>query len=357
MSEFVYRSGRLPEGNYLVELELGTESRPSSTTVWSQGRRLMLEEVAVPAGQAARRTIAVELRSPALAPVPPNAPGGSAVALHEEEAGAPDWASELRLAFRGSAPAARVAQLRPAPELPTIFLAGDSTVCDQGEPYASWGQVLPLYVGPGALVGNHAESGETLKSFISSHRLAKLLERIKAGDYLIIQFCHNDQKSEWPQTYAAVGSTYEAYLRAYIEEARLRGATPILATAPQRRRFDGSGRQENTHGPYPDAVRALAAEEGLLLIDLELASRRLYEALGPEASRAAFAVAGDETHHGLYGARELAKCVARDLAASGLPIAAQIAPGLESFDPAHPDPPPMRDAAPDEAAAERPRGY
>jgi len=328
------------EGNYLVRIALGDPEGPSSTDVLSGTRRLMLEGVAVPAGGREERAIAVNVRSPGLAPPPPNAPGGARVLLAEEEEGSPGWQPRIALSFEGRAPAVLAVEAEPA-DLPTLYLAGDSTVADQPGPmYASWGQMLPLFLGPGIAVANHARSGETLKSFISSLRLAKVLERMRPGDYFLVQFCHNDQKKEWPQTYAEAGSTYEAYLRAYIEEARARLATPILATAPQRRRLGPDGRARNTHGPYPDAVRELASREGLVLVDLEAASRSLYEALGPELSRAAFAVSGDETHHGLYGARQLAKFVARELGRSGLPLAACADPAVSLYDPARPDPPP-----------------
>lgn len=322
-----------PEGNYLVKVEGRGGGR-----VWAESRRLMLE---LPGeGRAGAASFAVNVRSPRLDPVPPNAPGGSEVALGAEESASPDWDGALSLSFQGSW---EVESVEAAPAaMPTLYLAGDSTVTDQASgPYASWGQMLPRFIGPGLAVANHAASGETLKSFISSLRLAKVLERMGEGDYLLVQFGHNDQKREWPQTYVEAGTTYKAYLRAYVAEARQRGAIPILATSPQRRRFGPGGRAENTHGPYPDAVRELAAEEGLLLVDFEAASRCLYEALGPERSREAFAVPGDETHHGPYGAYELAKYAASVLLSSGLPLAGEIRPGLglERYDPARPGDP------------------
>jgi lysophospholipase L1-like esterase len=179
---------------------------------------------------------------------------------------------------------------------------------------------------------------------------------MRAGDYLLVQFGHNDQKREWPQTYVEAGTTYKAYLRAYIAEARQRGATPILATPPQRRRFGSGGRVENGHGAYPDAVRELAAEEGLVLVDIEEASRSLYEALGPERSRLAFAVAGDETHHGPYGAGQLAKYVARALRDSGLPLARWASPESYGYDASRPDAPPAAPGPDGRPASPRPRG-
>jgi lysophospholipase L1-like esterase len=330
------------EGNYRLTLTLGGGPEASSTTVLAETRRLMLEHVAADPGEAIARVIAVNVRSPFLAPPPPNAPGGREVVLNERERGSPDWDGFLSLDFEGGAPAAVSVVAEAADELPTLYLAGDSTVCDQASaPYAGWGQVLPLFLGPDLALANHAASGETLKSFISSHRLAKLLERMREGDYLLIQFGHNDQKREWPQTYVDAGTTFKAYLRVYIAEARARGATPILATPPERRKFGPDGRIENSHGPYPQAVRELAAEEGLALVDLEAASRAIYEALGPELSRLALAVPGDETHSSLYGARQLATSVAASLRRSGLPLADSVSAEAGGYDPSRPDPLPV----------------
>src|SRR6185295_9402049 len=106
--------------------------------------------------------------------------------------------------------------------------------------------------------------------------------------YLFIQFGHNDQKKQWPQTYAEAHTTYAAYLRTFIAEARLRGATPVLVTSMQRRLFDAEGKIRNTHGDYPSVVRELAAAEHLALIDLDRMGTVFYEALGPEKSALAF---------------------------------------------------------------------
>ena len=98
--------------------------------------------------------------------------------------------------------------------------------------------MLPRFFGADIAVANHAESGETLKSFVTELRLDKLLSTLKAGDWVMIQFGHNDQKVQWPQTYAEAATTYRAWLRTYIAEMRRRGATPDprdFARAPQFR--------------------------------------------------------------------------------------------------------------------------
>jgi lysophospholipase L1-like esterase len=259
--------------------------------------------------------------------------------MNDRESGLLRWDDKLTLEFDGPAP--RVAALEIAPAaVPVVYLAGDSTVTDQPyEPGASWGQMLPRFL-PGVAVANHAESGETLKSFITELRLAKVLSQIKPGDYLFIQFGHNDEKKSWPQTYVAAHTTYEAYLRAFIAEARLRGATPVLVTPLQRRVFDAAGKIRNTHGDYPQAVRDVAAAEKVPLIDLSRLSATFYEALGPAKSPVAFSAGGkDITHTDNYGAYELAQCVVQGIRDAGLPLAHDISPDFTGFDPAKPDPP------------------
>lgn len=333
-----YFSVAVPEGNYRVSVTFGAPTAASNNTVKAESRQLMLERVDTAPGDFVTRSFFVSVRNPSVPPPEKNAPGGSAVVLNDREIGLLRWDDKLTLEFNGSAPAVREVAIEPA-EVPTVFLAGDSTVTDQGyEPAASWGQMLPRFLGHVA-VANHAESGETLKSFISGLRLAKVLSQLKAGDYLFIQFGHNDEKKSWPQTYVEAHTTYAAYLRVFIAEARLRGATPVLVTPMQRRIFDDHGRIKNSHGDYPAAVREVAAAEHVALIDLEKMSVAFYEALGPARAPLAFNNGGqDVTHHDNYGAYELAKCVVQGIRDARLPLAQVITPDFTGFDPAHPDP-------------------
>ncbi len=347
-------SAALAEGCYEVVVDLGSPDFAASTSVWAECRRLMVRELATGAGELRRARFLVDLRSPTLPPPPPTAPGGSSVILYPEERRNPDWDDLFTLEFSGERPAVGDITIRTVSEPRTVYLAGDSTVTDQLSPaYASWGQMLPCFlssrvdgdnvsklVGSGAeaeaslwSVANHAQSGQTLKSFLTDLRLAKILSRGRAGDLLVIQFGHNDQKDAWPQTYASADRTFKAYLRVYVEEALQRMMKPVLVTSPQRRHFDGAGRIVDSHGAYPDATRSVASEYGIPLIDLEQASRCFYEALGPDDSALAFAP-GDRSHHSPYGAYELARFVAGELDhLSLLSQASQLLP----FDPASPD--------------------
>jgi lysophospholipase L1-like esterase len=335
-----YFSVAVPEGNYRVTVRLGDRTVASSNTVRAESRQLMLEHVATQPNEFATRTFIVNVRNSRIPPPEKNAPGGSAVLLNDRETGLLRWDDKLTLEFNGSAPHLRSLAIEPA-EVPTVFLAGDSTVTDQPhEPGASWGQMLPRFLKPMVAVANHAESGETLKSFISGLRLAKILSQAKAGDTLFIQFGHNDQKKNWPQTYVEAQTTYEAYLRVFIAEARLKGMTPVLVTSMQRRNFDAQNRIKNTHGDYPQAVRDVAREEEVALIDLERMSTTFYEALGPDKSPLAFSNGGkDPTHHNNYGAYELAKAVLQGVRDAKLPLADAIVEDFTGFDPARPDSP------------------
>jgi lysophospholipase L1-like esterase len=330
----------VPEGNHRVTLTFGGGARASRTSVKAEGRRLMLEDVQTRPRRSVERSFIVNVRTPAIPPPPDKAPGGSAVQLTPGERAGPNWDDQLSLEFLGSAAAVRSVEIAPV-EVPTVYLVGDSTVTDQlGEPAASWGQMLTRFLGPGVAVANHAHSGETMKSFITGYRLAKVLSTLKRGDWLLIQFGHNDQKAQWPQTFADAATTYPAYLRVFIAEARLRGATPILISSPERRNFGPTGRIEPSLGAYPEAVRLVAREEGVGLIDLTSMTVAFYEALGPDRAPLAFNDGGrDKTHHNNYGAYEIARMVAAGISAADRRLAGHLLPVARSYDPARPTPP------------------
>lgn len=301
----------LPEGTYRVTVRLGDAARAGDTTVKAEARRLMLRNIATRAGESIERRFLVNIRTPALPPPPLTAPGGSAVRIDARDAGEFTWDEKLTLEFVGQ-PAVQMVRIDPV-DAPTLFLAGDSTVTDQyAEPAASWGQMLPAMLDDTIAVANHAKSGATLKSFLTDLRFDKLLAGMKPGDWLFIQFGHNDQKAQWPQTYADADISYPAWLRAYIAEARRRGAHPVLVTSPERRNFDAQGKIIDTLGAYAAAMRKVAAQAQVPLIDLQADSRAIYEALGPDGAPSAFNDGGkDKTHHNDYGAWLLASAVAQ----------------------------------------------
>ncbi|HKF57048.1 MAG TPA: rhamnogalacturonan acetylesterase, partial [Blastocatellia bacterium] len=243
---------------------------------------------------------------------------------------------KLTLEFRGTHPAIRSLEIKNANNAVTLFVLGDSTVCDQPqEPFNSWGQMLTRFFKPGIAVANHAESGESLKSSLGARRLDKVLSLIKPDDYLFIQYGHNDEKERGEGVGAF--TTYKADLERFVTEARKRGGIPVLITPMHRRTFDSAGKITNSHGDYPEAVRQAAREDNVPLIDLNAMSKSFYEALGPEASKQAFAP-GDGTHHNSYGSYELARCIVEGIKANKLGISKYLVDDVMPFDPSHPDP-------------------
>ena len=324
-----YFSVAVPEGNYNVTVTLGDEAGESNTTVKAELRRLMLERVETRPGKFATRTFTVNVRTPQIST-------GGEVKLKEREQTTEIWAwdEKLTLEFNGSRPAVCAIEIVPV-EVPTIYLLGDSTVCDQPrEPYNSWGQMLTRFFKAGIAVANHAESGESLRSSLGARRLDKVLSTIKRGDYLFIQYGHNDEKERGEGVGAF--TTYKSDLKKFVAGAREHGAIPVLITPVQRRTFDPQGKITNSHGDYPDAVRQLAREENVALIDLNAMSKILYEAWGDEPARKAFAP-NDNTHHDNYGSYELAKCIVEGIKLNQLPIAKYLVTDMPPFDPGHPD--------------------
>jgi lysophospholipase L1-like esterase len=330
----------VPESNYHVTAVLGDPNGACVTTIKAESRRLMIEKAETEAGKTRSVDFVVNVRNFKVPPPPTNAPGGDQVRLNDREAGVLHWDDKLTLEFGNKRPCLDALEIRKVTGIPTVYIAGDSTVTDQPrEPTTSWGQMLTRFFKPEVAVANHAESGETLKSFITGLRLDKILSQIQPGDYLFMQFGHNDMKQNWPQTYVEPFTTHKAYLEVFIAEARRHGAIPVLVTPMQRRNFDANGKIRNTLGDFPESVRRTAAENKVALIDLTKMSIAFYEALGPDKAPLAFSGGRDATHHSSYGAYELAKCIVEGIRANNLPLAKFIVDDYKPFDPAHPDSP------------------
>ncbi len=322
----------LPEGNYHVDVTFGDAADASVTTVKAECRRLMLENVAVAKGASITRSFTVNIRTPAIA-------GGDPVKLKPREKDSLHWDNRLTLEFSGARPAVQSLTIAPATNAVTLFLLGDSTVTDQPrEPFNSWGQMLTQFFKPGLAVANYAESGESLRSSRGARRLAKVLSVIRPGDVAFIQFGHNDQKEKGEGIGAF--TSYKTDLKHYVAELRKRGGQPVPVTSVQRRNFNAEGRIVSNLGDYPEAVRQVAREESVPLIDLHAMSKPLYEALeahGKDYSKKAFAP-GDNTHHNNYGSYQLAKCIVEGIKAAKLDVAKFLVDDFAAFDPAKPDP-------------------
>jgi len=336
-----YFSAQLPEGHYRIMLTLGGNSEGSSTTLKAESRRLMFEDLKTGPGKTITKTIIVDVRTPGII-------DSTKIKLKTRELSYINWDNKLTLEFNGENPCVSAIEIKKADDLPTIFLAGNSTVTDQEyEPWASWGQMFPRFLKSNVVVANFAESGETLLSFKHENRLKKVLSLMKKGDYLFIEFAHNDQKPG--SNHLDPFTTYKAEVKNYIAEARKKGGNVILVTSMNRRRFDENGKIMNTLGDYPEAMRQTAAEEKVPVIDLNAMSKDFYEAMGPENSKKAFVhypantypgqdkALADDTHFNPYGAYELARCIVTSIIQQKLDLVNYLIDPVTLFDPKHPD--------------------
>ncbi|MFI5885900.1 rhamnogalacturonan acetylesterase [Streptomyces sp. NPDC051554] len=201
----------------------------------------------------------------------------------------------------------------------SLYIAGDSTAAQKYSteaPETGWGMALPFFLRKGVEVSNQAVNGRSSKSFVDEGRLDAILAAIRPGDFLLVQFAHNDEKTADPTRYTGPWTTYQDYLRMYIDGARAHGARPLLATPVERRRFDVDGNALPTHGDYPAAMRALAQEERVALLDIEALSLALWQRLGVEETKVYFNwtdTEQDNTHFNPPGAIAVARLVAREL--------------------------------------------
>ncbi|WP_386066167.1 cupin domain-containing protein [Tahibacter sp. UC22_41] len=222
------------------------------------------------------------------------------------------------------------AQPRLAPPL-RIVIAGDSTASDYEAarwPRRGWGQELPGFVDASVEVRNRAQSGRSARSFIEQGWIYDVARDLRAGDLLLIQFGHNDEKADDPARYDEPQQAFPLWLRQYVELARAVGATPVLLTPVARRHFV-AGRAIDRHGPYAQAVRALARREQVALIDLGASSLRWLSGLGEDASRAFYLHVPeqnlrDDTHFHQRGAAAVACLVVQGLREQGLLDAARL---------------------------------
>ncbi len=214
---------------------------------------------------------------------------------------------------------------------PTIYIAGDSTVTDQpaeypynaSSTYCGWGQMFPLYLKEGIAVSNHAQSGSTTAEFMQSNWLV-IRERIKPGDFLVVEFGHNDQKIKE----LAAFEGYIDNLRYYAEAAKALGAKVIFCSPINRIIFEPDGTLKNLLGEYRRAVETAAGESGAVFVDLWTRSTEYMEAAGPEDAWDYFWSDGktrDYTHTNDIGGKVIAKFVAQELLKAGVePIASHI---------------------------------
>ena len=337
------RNIEVPDGNYKVTIVLGSKKKAGKTVVRAENRRLMVDEVATKKGQFKTVEFVVNKRTPEIEK-------GKSVKVKDREKNYNTWDNAINLEFTGAAPAVKEVKIERDTTATTIFLCGNSTVVDQPyEPWASWGQMIPRWFGPEVSISNNAESGLTAASFLGSYRLDKILTMMKKGDYVICEFGHNDQKEKMAGAGAWYNFSYN--LKVFIDKVRAKGGNIIFVTPTQRRRFDDATHSKilETHGDYPDAMRAVAKREGVPVIELHDMTRTFFEALGYENSKKALVhypantfpgqdkPLADNTHFNPYGAYEIAKMVVMGMKQLNLPIVKYLRSDWKDFNPAQPD--------------------
>lgn len=339
-----YTSVQVPDGNYRVTVTFGDKKKAGNTTVRAESRRLFIENENTRKGEIKTISFLVNKRTPRIN-------DRESVRIKDRERTKLNWDDLLTLEVTGDKQLVRQISIERDTIAPTIFLCGNSTVVDQDdEPWASWGQMVTRWFKDSVCFCNLAESGETASTFISAGRLHKALSMMKPGDYLIMEFGHNDQKQRFPG--AGAYYNFATALKTFIDETRKRNSTPILVTPTQRRVFEADGHIRETHANYPEAMAWVAEREHCTLIDLHQMTRVLFESMGEEGSKRAFVhyPAGtypgqdkpfaDNTHFNPYGAYQIAKCVIEGLIEKKIELTRYLRSEYpRGYNPAHPDDP------------------
>ncbi|MFV8375081.1 rhamnogalacturonan acetylesterase [Flavobacterium sp. LB1P71] len=336
----IYFSVAVPEGNYSIEVTMGSKEKASNITIKAESRRLMLNQFSMKKGSQITTTFNVNIRNAKI-------DATTNISLKDREKDTFNWDNKLTLEFLGTVSIQSI-KIIPEENLSVVYLAGDSTVTDQDvEPWASWGQFITNYFDDNVVVANYAVSGSALSSFKGSNRLKKISALLKPGDYLFIEFGHNDEKLKGPENTA--WESYSKYLAEYVETARNKGAFPVLVTPTQRRAFNTDGTLKPTHGDFPDAMRAVAKKMNVPLIDITQITTVLYEKWGVEASKKALVhypantfprqekALEDNTHFNSFGANEIALCVIKGIRDLDLPLKKYISKETPVYDPTKPN--------------------
>ena len=326
------------DGNYKVTFEIGSDEYDADTTIRAESRRLLVHNLATKKGEFKKLTYTVHKKNP-------NISDGTKVGLKEREKGILNWDDKLTFEFNGNAPAVKSLSIERDNKAVTLFLCGDSTVVDQdGEPWASWGQMIPTWFDENVCIANYAESGLTTTSFLNQRRLNKILDMIKPGDYVFVEFGHNDEKDKGDNAGAFLN--YATNLRTYISRVKAKKANVVILSPTARRQFDG-GKIVNTHGDYPEAARQVAESEGVYFIDLTALTTELNEAYGSSLSTKFYvhypagaygeAALKDNTHFNPFGAYEISKLVVMGLKSLDIPFISNLREEWKDFNPRNPD--------------------
>jgi lysophospholipase L1-like esterase len=333
----------LPEGNYNVKFIIGDLKEATLTTIRAESRRLIFEKIKTEPGKFQTLETTINIRVPKIINT------NEEVKRKSREQNKLDWDNKLTFEFTDKRPCICALEITKIENVVTVFLAGNSTVVDQDDdPWASWGQIFPRFLKKGVAVSNQAESGLSLGSFLSSNRLKKVMSMMKPGDYLFIEFGHNDQKEKGPDDGAF--KSYTERMKLFVNEFRQKGGNPVIVSPANRRSFDENGKITNSLGEYPEAARQVAKELKVPFIDLNAMTKMMYESLGPEPSKNLFVIypantfpdqkdaLNDNTHFNSYGAYQLAKCIIEGIKENNLGLKKYLLKELPDFNPAKPDP-------------------
>lgn len=333
----------VPDGNYRVTVTIGNKKKAGQTVVRAESRRHYFDVLDTKRGKYETVSFIVNKHSPKI-------DDKTNVKLKPREMSYKNWDDSLNLSFCGPMPAVRHIRIEPVEDVTTVFLCGNSTVVDQeDEPWSSWGQVITRWFDDKVVVANFAESGLSCTSFLVQLRLDKILTQLKRGDYVIVEFGHNDEKEKKPGDGAWY--SYSRNLKIFADRVRAAGGNIIYCTPTARRSFNNEGRISNTHGDYPEAMKSVARREQVPLIDLTQMSTTLYETLGEEGSKKVLVhyPAGtfpgqdkplaDNTHFNTFGAWEIAKLVVMGLKQIQSPLVGHLREDWKDFDAARPDNP------------------
>ncbi len=314
----------LPQGNYEVTFILGDGENESETTVWAENRKLMLDRVTLAGGVFSRQTVSLrrmETRS---------MDGSVTMSIKDREKDYRTWDKKLTFVISGKAPAVAGIEIKRNDNVTTLWLCGNSTVVDQiMAPWAGWGQMAPGFFKSSLAIANYAESGLTASGFYSMKRLAKILTEVKKGDFVTVQFAHNDQKNQNDV------NNYEATLTKYANEIKAKGATPLFVTSTARQNETDP---KTAVGGLPERMRALGKKLGVTVLDLNQHSITLGKALGGNKEKMYMYTASDKTHFCEYGAYELARANIEEIKAKVPELAKHLRDDHEAFDSSKPDP-------------------
>lgn len=314
----------LPQGNYEVKFIFGDGENESETTVWAENRKLIFDRVTT-AG-AVFSTQSVSLRRMETKSID----GKVTMSIKDREKSYYTWDNKLTFVITGKTPAVAGLEITPKSDVKTLWLCGNSTVVDQmTAPWSGWGQMASGFFKPSAAVANYAESGLTASGFYSMKRLAKILAEVKKGDYVTVQFAHNDQKN------ATEVANYEATLTKYVNDIKAKGAIPLFVTSTARQ---GELDPKTSVGGLPERMRALGKKLGVIVLDLNQHTVNLQKALGSNKEKLYMYSAKDKTHFCEYGAYELARAMMEEIKAKVPALAKHLRDDHEAFNSNKPDP-------------------